>query len=76
MKLEKGGKCNFLKIINFYFLPLYVPQLMLWQGPVDAEDVAILRGHVVRLGLVARAPDEVDSAGMRRSASRGPSAAR
>ena len=46
------------------------------QGPVDAEDVAILRGHVVRLGLVARAPDEVDSAGMRRSASRGPCAAR
>ena len=29
IKLEKGGKCNFLKIINFYFLPLYVPQLML-----------------------------------------------
>ena len=46
------------------------------QGPVDAEDVAILRGHVVRLGLVARAPDEVDSAGMRRSAWRGPSAVR
>ena len=30
MKLEKGGKCNFLKIINFYSLPLYVPQLTLW----------------------------------------------
>ena len=29
MKLEKGGKCDFLKIINFYSLPLYVPQLTL-----------------------------------------------
>ena len=45
------------------------------QGPVYAEDVAILRGHVVRLGLVARAPDEVDSAAIRRSAWRGPGAA-
>ena len=41
------------------------------QGPVYAEDVAILRGHVVRLGLVARALDEVDSAAIRRSAWRG-----
>ena len=30
MKLEKGGKYNFLKIINFYSLPLCVPQLTLW----------------------------------------------
>ena len=29
IKLEKGGKCSFLKIINFYSLPLYVPQLTL-----------------------------------------------
>ena len=41
------------------------------QGPVYAEDVAIPRGHVVRLGLVARAPDEVDSAAISRSASQG-----
>ena len=27
--LEKGGKGNFLKIVNFYLLPLYVPKLTL-----------------------------------------------
>ena len=32
IKLEKGRNCNFLKIINFYSHPLYVPQLTLCLG--------------------------------------------
>ena len=54
MKLEKGGQCNFLKIINFSSVPLYVPQLTLcFISPGCGEDT----WHVARVAVFAHSPN-------------------
>ena len=52
IKLEKGRNCNFLKIINFYSHPLYVPQLTLW-GPGNKLHSILNTQDYTVTGLIA-----------------------